>query len=209
MLPCSNACSHCGTSILCGHPWHMGDTFATQWTDGCCSFLQFSRKVRTLLKCPNWRCGKLSWEDEMSRGEPSDVSGATLYFDDYHQFAKRLMDEGDLDSAFQALILGFWEVNMPMRTVSHSNYFVTSHIAFRHRPKTAELLGRLEVLLDLSVAGDVLLAAELAREQGRYDRAIELLKSLKGEDGALGRFSSVIRECAERQLAIVRPVSMF
>lgn len=209
MLPSSKACSHCGTSMSLGHPWHMGDTFVTQWTDGCCGFLRYSRNVRTLRKCPNWGCGKLSWEDEMSRGEPSDVSDAHLYFDDYHQHAKRLLDEGDRDSAFQALILGFWEVNGPMRTVSHSNYFVTSYIAFRHRPKTAELLGRLEVLLDLSVAGDVLLAAELAREQGRYDRSLEILKSLKGEEGDLGRFSNVIRECAERQLAIVRPVSFY
>lgn len=144
----------------------------------------------------------------MGRGDPEEASLASISFDDYHEFAKCLLDKGDEDSAFQALLLGLWEVNGMMRAVSHSNYFVTSFIAFRHRPKVSELLGRLEMLLDLSVSADVILAAELAREQGRFDRALEILKSLKSEDGVIGKFSNVIRECAERQLAIVKPLPM-
>lgn len=142
----------------------------------------------------------------MGRGDPEDARFASISFDDYHQFAKTLLNEGNEDSAFQALLLGLWEVNGMMRAVSHSNYFVTSFIAFRHRPKVSELFGRLETLLDHSVPADVILAAELAREQGRFDRAVEILKLIKSDEGDLGKFSNVIRECAEQQLAIVKPV---
>jgi hypothetical protein len=142
----------------------------------------------------------------MGRGDPENASYASISFDDYHQFAKAQLNEGDEDSAFQALLLGLWEVNGMMRAVSYSNYFKTSFIAFRHQEKVSELMGRLETLLDFSVPADMILAAELAREQSRFDRAIEILKSIKSEGSGLEIFSNVIRECAERQLAIVRPI---
>jgi hypothetical protein len=145
----------------------------------------------------------------MERGDPEDASYTPISFDDYHQFAKILLNQGDENSAFQALLLGWWEVNEMMRAVSHSNYFVTSYIAFRHSQKVSELLGRLETLLDLSMPADVILAAELAREQGRFDRSIDILKLLKTEDGYIGKFENVIRECAEQQLAIVKPIPIW
>jgi hypothetical protein len=142
----------------------------------------------------------------MGRGDPEDASYASISFDDYDKFAKAQLNKGDRDSAFQALLLGLWEVNEMMRAVSHSNYFTTSFIAFRHQAKVSELIGRLETLLDLSVPADMILAAELAREQSQFDKAIEILKAINFEGDDLRKFSNVIRECADRKLAIVRPV---
>lgn len=179
------------------------DTFVTEWTDGKCCMVPRSRSLIILWKCPALGCGRVSREDEMGRAEAPEEYAVEPRFDDYTVYGDKRSLEGDSDAAYSAYLMALWRMNDPMRTVSSSDFFRTSHITFRINRKGLDLIGRLRSLLQMSCAGDRLLAAELARQQSQFAQAAELA-DVPGDDKRIVKLRDTIRQCCDLQLPIVK-----
>lgn len=139
----------------------------------------------------------------MGRAEPPDEYAVEPRFDDYIVFGDKKSQEGDSDAAYSAYLMALWRMNDPMRTVSSSDFFRTSHITFRINKKGLDLIGRLRSLLQMSHVADRLLAAELARQQSQFSQALELA-DVSGDDKNVTRLRDTIRQSCDLQLPIVK-----
>lgn len=198
-------CPACGAGMIAGSTSYSFDTFVIGWSDGRGCQIPRSRKHSVLWTCPARGCGRISREDEMARADDAENYAVEPRFEDYVVYGDKRCHEGDLHAAFSAYLLAFWRMNDPMRIISSSDYFRTSHITFKINQKGLALVGKLRSLLQMSDSSDRLLAAELARQQSQFSLATELA-DIAEENKNLIRLRDTILRCSDMQLPIVTQI---
>ena len=192
------ACSDCAKAIR-QNTVASGNTFgATHWTDGKCEAPMFPDSP-WLIKCPE--CQALLWIDELEElGQASILDAEYFAFDGVRceipsqaEYLSFLETGTHTPTKEQYLRLRAWWAGNDAR---REGACIGLSAAER-----ANLLA-LAAMLDGAEPYDLLMKAEIMRELGRFDEALELLAGCP--DGILARRVTAIRELAEKQDAWVR-----
>ena len=163
-------CSEC-TGLIKKHTIASGNTFgAVFWTDGKMDAPMLPDSPK-LVKCPH--CGSLIWIDqletmeEVSAFDPGSTNArdpGKPNLDDYASFLSnnRLLQP---DVEKDVRIRAWWRGNDERRRDQQSSFTETE----------IQNLDALTALLDQSIDYERLMQAEIKRERGDFDHALELL----------------------------------
>lgn len=197
-------CPHCQAAMTILALRSCNTFGATFYTDGHVEGAMYDETCR-LNTCP--ACGKYFWlEDAKPRTDDDDRAGAA---DELFPPAEGVRDEG-YETALRARpwtsreqelylrIRVWWWSNMPYRDQSAKRINVAEH-------DKANLMRLLE-LLDENDANHRLMRAEIYRQLGLFEQAIEELGD--DFDDRYGLAARRIRELAERRETRVQPIGV-
>ncbi len=192
-------CSAC-TGLIKKHTIASGNTFgAIFWTDGKMDAPMLPDSPK-LVKCPH--CGSLIWIDELetveeiSAFDPGNTNArepGKPNLGDYASFLSnnRLL-QPDVEKDLR--IRAWWRGNDERRRDQHSSFTETE----------IQNLDALTALLDRSINYERLMQAEIKRERGDFEPALELLD--QPFDAQLSDAVTFIRNLAQQGDSVVTPI---